>query len=170
MPKPEPHKKTDPPEISLVPDGNYYPTAQKIIHNAKKEILLSSFKFQILPKKEAQKINFLVSELISVSTLIPTTKVLLNMESPQKGTAKNNIPSAHQLMKTGIDVRYLADGRTMHAKILIVDATHLLVGSHNWTISSMIRNYEFSVLISNHPIIQEARALFLAVFETARKF
>lgn len=162
--------QTMPAELGLFVDKNFYGAALNLIHDAKKEILMSTFKLQLIQGKSGEKVVRLVSELISISSLIKNTKVLLNMDSLKGGTGKINLLAADQLKKSGIEVRYLSDGRTMHSKTLIVDSERMIIGSHNWSIASISRNFELSIHVKKHQIISETRAIFLSVFENAKKF
>lgn len=158
------------PQNEIIADASYYPRVTNLLHNAEKEILFSTFKLESKPTDSAKKVNLLLAELISVSTLIPTTKVLLNYTTPGQSISKINLYPASHLKKCGVDVRYLQESRTVHAKVLIVDQKHMIIGSHNWSIRSFTRNLELSLYLYDSPLIAITRAIFLRNFETARKF
>lgn len=151
-------------------DQEFYFTARDLIHEARHEILFSTFKLESKPSPLATQVNLLLSELISVSTLIPTTQVLLNYNSPQNSISKINFFSASQLKKHRIDVRYLPNARTVHAKLLIVDQKHVLLGSHNWSIASLTKNFEVSLHTQHPETVAQVRVSFLNVFQDAKPF
>lgn len=158
------------PQDEVITDSAYYTHATNLIHNAQKEILFSTFKLEAKPADSAKKVNLLLAELISISTLIPETKVLLNYTTPEQSISKVNLYPASHLKKCKVDVRYLQESRTIHAKVLIVDSKHMITGSHNWSIRSFTRNFELSLYLYDSPLIAITRAIFLQNFETARKF
>lgn len=154
----------------LIIDDQYYELAARLITEAKKEILLSTFKLESCPAPRTKKINLLLSRLISKASTISETKIILNSPAPGISIAKVNACAAQSMKKCGIDVRYLPDRRTAHAKLLIVDQAHLILGSHNWSLQSLTNNFEVSLYTQDIEIVSEARNIFLNVFESAAKF
>ena len=58
-----------------------------------------------------------------------------------------NVAKQAVLLKNfGIDARTLRDKRLLHAKLLIVDRTKVIIGSHNLTSNAFYRNLECSVV------------------------
>lgn len=154
----------------LVVDDQYYDLATHLITHAQKEILFCTFKLEACPKPRTKKISLLLGRLISVSSLIPSTKVILNSPAPGVSIAKVNACAAHSMKKCGIDVRYLPDRRTAHAKLLIVDEAHLILGSHNWSLQSLTNNFEVSLYLQDAVLIWQVRNVFLNTFNSATKF
>jgi phosphatidylserine/phosphatidylglycerophosphate/cardiolipin synthase-like enzyme len=154
----------------LIVDDQYYDIATHLISHARKEILFCTFKLESCPAPRTKKISLLLSRLISVSSLIPETKVILNSPAPGVSIAKVNACAAHSMKKCGIDVRYLPDRRTAHAKLLIVDEAHLILGSHNWSLQSLTNNFEVSIYLQEPELISQARDAFLNAFQSATKF
>lgn len=60
------------------------------------------------------------------------------------GMAAANL-AATQLEAAGWNVRLRTGGQIMHAKLMIIDASHILIGSHNWTESGLYQNAEASI-------------------------
>lgn len=52
-----------------------------------------------------------------------------------------------QLNKVGIAARVLADRRTLHAKLILIDGQTLVIGSHNLTHNACSSNIEASVVV-----------------------
>ena len=50
------------------------------------------------------------------------------------------------------------EDRTTHAKVLVVDDRHVIVGSHNWTRSALAANREWSVEIDDAVIAHHIQA------------
>jgi phosphatidylserine/phosphatidylglycerophosphate/cardiolipin synthase-like enzyme len=74
------------------------------------------------------------------------------------------------MRKCNIDVRYLPDRRTAHAKLLIVDEAHLILGSHNWSLQSLTNNFEVSIYLQDQNTVWQTRDAFLNTFNSAVKF
>ena len=55
------------------------------------------------------------------------------------------------LATLGIKARTLRDKRTLHSKLIIIDDTKLIIGSHNLTANAFYRNLESSVALELPP-------------------
>ena len=55
----------------------------------------------------------------------------------------------------GIDVAYDDPVKQTHAKIVVIDAEKIIMGSSNWTQSAFYRNYETNVLIKSKELASE---------------
>ena len=60
---------------------------------------------------------------------------------------------AHAIFLTtvGIKARTLKDRRTLHSKLVIIDESILIIGSHNLTSNAFYRNLESSVILELQP-------------------
>jgi phosphatidylserine/phosphatidylglycerophosphate/cardiolipin synthase-like enzyme len=65
---------------------------------------------------------------------------------------------AERLRRGGVRVVLDEDGRTTHAKVLVVDDRRVVVGSHNWTRSALTTNREWSLLIDDPAIAAQIQA------------
>lgn len=50
-----------------------------------------------------------------------------------------------QLLKIGVEAKVIHTGKTLHTKLLILDRFHIVLGSHNFTLSAFSANHELSV-------------------------
>lgn len=50
--------------------------------------------------------------------------------------------------------------RRSHAKVVLIDRRFAVVGSHNWTVSALLRNREASVVVDDPAAVQELEELF----------
>lgn len=60
---------------------------------------------------------------------------------------KENIKSSDYLKTAGIEVKFDTAKTTTHDKLLIIDGSAVVVGSHNWGFSAFERNNEASAII-----------------------
>jgi len=59
----------------------------------------------------------------------------------------HNAVTRAKLKALGFNVRTAGAGRLLHAKLIIIDEKHLIIGSHNFSQMAFSRNLECSVLI-----------------------
>lgn len=62
---------------------------------------------------------------------------------------EKNTEIAARLRHSGVRVVLDEEERTTHAKVLVIDDRHVVVGSHNWTRSALAANREWSLLIDD---------------------
>ena len=86
-------------------------------------------------------------------------------EADPDADLRPNLPAAKALRAAGVDVRFDEEERTTHAKAVVVDGRHCLVGSGNWTSSALRNNRELNVYLDSVALAQQ----FAAVFEPAWK-
>lgn len=69
----------------------------------------------------------------------------------QRGVIVRAVINAHtileQLKKVGIKARQLGDKRTLHSKIIMIDNSTLVIGSHNFTRNAFVSNIESSIVV-----------------------
>jgi len=69
----------------------------------------------------------------------------------QRGVVVRAVVNAHILVpiltKVGVKVRQLKDRRTLHTKLVIIDTSTLVIGSHNFTRNAFASNIETSVVV-----------------------
>jgi hypothetical protein len=95
----------------------------------------------------------LVNDLIAAHRRGVDVRVMLNLRSrydpasdaPARDYA--NGVAADMLVYAGVDVAYSPASYHMHVKLVVIDETTVILGSHNWTYSALQRNTETSSLI-----------------------
>ena len=71
---------------------------------------------------------------------------------------------AEILRREKIKVRKIQSGRVLHTKLMIVDDSVAILGSHNYTMNAFNINYEVSVIIHDPEIIEELKTYFSNFF------
>ena len=79
---------------------------------------------------------------------------------PGESEAKPNLPAAQALRSAGVAVRWDEDDRTTHAKAVVVDGRHCLVGSGNWTASALRNNRELNVYLDSVALARQFADVF----------
>jgi len=156
--------------IEVLVDHEYITKATEIISQAKSEILLSTFKIQSGTNKRTQILREMVDLLVEKLRQGVRVLLLMNWKENRKGVPKTNEPVANLLRAAGADVRYLKQGRCCHAKILLVDNSKLILGSHNWSAASLQENFEMSLFIESAELARKIKDRWLRSYTEAKRW
>jgi phosphatidylserine/phosphatidylglycerophosphate/cardiolipin synthase-like enzyme len=138
--------------VRLVIDGTYPRIAKGVLDGATSSIDIKMF-YMTFPKR-VSAVSKLVSCIIDAHKRGVRTRVLLDRDRPDDvyGSRYINAAAFQELRANGVPVHYDSRSRVTHSKLIIVDGRRVLVGSHNWTESSMTRYHEVSALIDSVPL------------------
>ena len=139
---------TQPGQIRILPDKEYYDTLTSLIQHARHRIDLAMFVFKTT-KSPKNRPALLVNELIRARAKRVEVNVVLEKSGYADNINKENEKVAKKLRKKGIKVRLDDPKTTSHVKMVVVDNRYCLVGSHNLTHSALAFNNEFSLLIDS---------------------
>ena len=156
--------------IELIVDNDYIRRSMQLIRSAKSEIILSTFKIQTGRNKRTEVLRDMIQLLNDKLKDGVKVLLLLNWIKNFKGVARTNEPVANALRALGADVRYLKDGRCCHSKLLIIDKSKFIIGSHNWSAASLQENYEMSLFINSVNMAKVLRDKFLQTFGDGEKW
>jgi len=156
--------------IELIVDNDYIRRSMDLIRSAKSEIILSTFKIQTGRNKRTEVLRDMIQLLNDKLKDGVKVLLLLNWIKNFKGVARTNEPVANDLRANGADVRYLKDGRCCHSKLLLVDKSKFIIGSHNWSAASLQENYEMSLFIDSIKMTGILRDKFLQTFGDGEKW
>lgn len=85
------------------------------------------------------------------------------------GRPRPNLAAAEALRAGGVEVRWDEDDRTTHAKAVMVDGRHCLIGSGNWTAAALRANRELNVYLDNPEVAAQFAAVFADAWEAGRR-
>uniref|UniRef100_A0A7C4U9F5 phospholipase D n=1 Tax=candidate division WOR-3 bacterium TaxID=2052148 RepID=A0A7C4U9F5_UNCW3 len=145
------------PEIKIVTNRDYFPTIRDVIRTSREYIYFTMFVAKI---EGYNQVSMLLYELISAKEKGITIKVLLDSSSYDDELNRSNSIFADSLRKYGIEVKFDSPDTTTHAKFGIFDGKIVLIGSTNWTYSSLERNNEVNILIKDKEIAEELKIYF----------
>ncbi len=130
--------------IIPIVDREYFPAAKKLIQEAEKSVSISMFVV-----KSGIKVDTLIKELKNAADRGVEIRILLedNIESNQ-----SVIYSLNGIRN--IKIKFDSPKKTTHNKIIIVDENTILIGSSNWTESSLGYANEANVIINDREIAQ----------------
>ena len=129
------------PIIPIV-DREYLPEARKMIEKARKSISLSMFVV-----KRGEMVNLLIKKIKKSAHRGVKVKILLDDNIFHNQRTLNSL----QGLKN-IEIKLDSPQKTTHDKLLIVDGNTVLIGSTNWTDSSLGYANEANVVIKNKEI------------------
>lgn len=130
-------------------------TTLRLINLAKKEILISTFRWECPDGKKSKPLDRLICSIGNARNRGVRIRVMLNRFDPKLRAGQENTKTAELLTRMKIEVRRQPDKICNHAKILITDQTNMITGSHNYTQSAFSCGWEISTLISGYPILNE---------------
>ena len=157
-------------DIEIIENNRYIPEAIRLIDNAQNEILLSTYKLQIIRTPRGRHLLALIYALIKAIQRGIPCKIMLHYNTNKKGAPSTNLPSMVTLSQRGADIRYLPTSRIIHTKMLVVDSKKMITGSHNWSLASLTRNYEVSLLVSDSLAVLQAKKSFMSVWSQGTPF
>lgn len=156
--------------LVLLLDEKFYHAAKTLIESAQKEILVSSFKFELPSSVSGRSIASLFNVLCIAAQTGRTVKVLVNMIPGRSQLVAINRAAIKSLRQAGCQVRCLPGNRVVHAKLLIVDGKKMILGSHNWSAKSLTNNFEMSLLVDDPETVALARVIFFHLWDGGQAF
>jgi len=143
--------------VEDISQDKYFPTVKEALKNAKSSIDMAMYFVNFDPKIKNSPVNDLVEELISAHNRGVKVKIVLdqnidfslwNEEGEWQKQEKNDALFVY-LKKEGIETYYDNLYAITHSKAIVIDKEIVIVGSANWTESSLRKNWEASCLIKS---------------------
>jgi len=157
-------------DVQDISGAKYFPAVKEAIANAEKSIKAVMFLIELPQSKANNKTQQLVDELIKAHQRGVKVEVVLDQnvdfvhqrhESDWLGKVRS-FRAYKQLKEAGVAVRYDAISTYTHAKAIVIDEKIVILGSTNWTQTSLERSVETDALI----ISEEAAKSYLEYFKT----
>ena len=143
------------PTAQLVCDGDYLAAVQELIGGAQDTVVAAQFELFSGAPTDA-----IVDALVAAAARGVAVRVLFDDE------IEANADAVARLEAGGVTARLdNLPETTMHAKMLAADSAVAILGSTNWSTSSIERNHECNLLISQGPPPAYAQAWFDAVWQ-----
>ncbi len=159
-----PSQGTVPEIVENLSGDKYFPVVKEALKNAKSSIYLVMYFVNFDPKTKKSPVNELVEEIVSAYKRGVKVKVILDQnisfaEWEGRGgkwerEAKND-PLFVYLKKQGIETYYDNLFVVTHSKAIVIDEEIAILGSANWTKSSLRRNWEASCLIRSKELAKQ---------------
>ena len=151
-------------QIENISGDRYYDSVRKLFKNAKQSIDIVMYYINLERMGPESKVFQLVNDLVEAKNRGVAVKVILDqnvsfrekMESGRKYEPEHKNKKVFEyLKKNGVDVMYDDVQIYTHAKSIVVDKKWVVVGSANWSRSSLLRNNEINVLIQSKELATE---------------
>jgi len=155
--------------LKVIRNEQFLAAAQGILGQARHSIDICTYKFELSQRADARGLNQLIEYLYAMASEDVHVRVLLNITGRRSGLSRLNENTGRTLKTHGINVRYLPDNRCQHAKMLLVDRSMGIIGSHNWSPKSMTENFEVSVVIRHAGYLKEIQAHFEKIWEGSKE-
>jgi phosphatidylserine/phosphatidylglycerophosphate/cardiolipin synthase-like enzyme len=130
---------------------DYHTTAIRLIEGARTRVTVAVF---VMRLDDDGPVEHLLRALSAAARRGVDVRVVLDRGRDWR-TGESDLKhqeAGEQLVRSGVRVVLDEDERTTHAKVLVIDDRHVVVGSHNWTRSALVANREWSLLIDD-PLI-----------------
>jgi phosphatidylserine/phosphatidylglycerophosphate/cardiolipin synthase-like enzyme len=140
-------------DVRDISSERYYDALHQTLKRAESSINVAMFEIRIYKDKLSGPQYNLLQDLIEARKRGVKVKVWLDRsddrddETGAKVTHEMNSVAYDLLKKAGVDVRYVAPSRRLHAKLIVVDERIVVDGSTNWSFSALLKNAESATMI-----------------------
>ncbi len=149
--------------VEDISQGRYLPAVKDALRNAKNSIDMVMYFVNFDPKVKNSPVNELVEELINARKRKVKVRVILDQnidftlwnEGGQWQKQNKNDALFAYLKKQGIETYYDNLYVTTHSKAIVIDGEIVIVGSANWTESSLSKNWESSCIIRSKDLAKQ---------------
>jgi len=154
----------------LILDGDLRAALIHAFKTAKTTIQISTFKLELFGKNIPKPVRAIAEALTEALKSGVKVEMLVNWKDSRAGVPRTNDCCAVEMIQRGARVRYLSSGRCIHAKVIIIDGSWAILGSHNLSVRSFISNFETSVAIKDDTTVNALSAEFSRLFSDAKSF
>lgn len=146
--------------MEIIIGGNYPKKIIPIIEQSKTNIDIFMYYwgfYSSAPFSEIQKITLAIKSAIARGVPV---RILLHAGSPSDNLRTKNNETFSHLGAWGANVKFYKSGARLHSKLLLIDKTLAILGSHNFSKQSMSSNVETSVLLEGSGEIRPLQDYF----------
>ncbi|MBN1365880.1 MAG: hypothetical protein JW976_13815 [Syntrophaceae bacterium] len=133
--------------VTDISDRAYEPAVIELLDNAKKSIVISMY---IIEAEGNTPVRLLVKDLEEALDRGVSVDIYLNTRfkaGHPLDIEKEEVVKI--LRKKGARIFAVTPSRRMHDKLIIVDSHYVVIGSANWSVSSLKNNYEAVALVDS---------------------
>lgn len=148
-------------KIILLPDKKYFQTLISSINLARYSIDIVMFYFSYSSSR-----NHITSKIFnSIKTAISkgvNIRCILDRDAVGDiySSRKINKRRFEMLKKLGVSVKYDQRDKVTHSKLVVIDKSKVIIGSHNWTAGSFEKYRDMSLLIESTNLASEYHRLY----------
>ncbi|MFA4889520.1 MAG: phospholipase D-like domain-containing protein [Candidatus Omnitrophota bacterium] len=149
----EPYQAT----VEDISGAKYFPAVKEALAKAEKSVYLVMYLAKFDPQERRSRVYGLVEELVNAHKRGVKVKVILDQGldfSTLRREEKNDLLFSY-LKKQGIEVYFDELYRITHSKAIVIDEKIVVLGSTNWSDSSLGRNSETACLIHSQDLAKQ---------------
>ena len=156
-------------EGALIVDTEYLTFVSLLIQAATASVGVVMF-FARFEDEDSYPTDRIFDELVAAHNREVDVRVILDRDEEGQGINSRSINrEAHDYLKArGVPVTFDGRDKYTHTKLVVVDASHVLIGSHNWTAGSFFNYDDTSVYLSSAALgehyAQQVEALWSEYF------
>jgi len=140
-------------DVTVLAETDYFPATLNAITHAKSDITMSMYLIQIDPNDTADPAYKLTNALADAAKRGVAVKVVLENDK-----YKDNMNAYNMLRDAGAAVYFDDPYGFVHDKIIVIDRSVSIVGSHNWDKLALSGNHDTSILIRSTKTADELLA------------
>jgi len=145
----------------IITDNNFIGFATELVINSVAKIYMILYYVSIHQTWKSCEIRNFLDVLIDKQKKGVEIKILMN-HSGQKNILYTGLKNSFDyLQKNNVPVKHTPQGRTTHAKLILSDGNKFIIGSHNFSMTSLHRNRELSIYVENKSLCTQLENYFL---------
>lgn len=157
-------------ELRALIGREYMAKLPGLMESAECELRVALFQMQVKGARAQGWSGALALKLVAKAREGKRVRVLLSSAGGGRAVPAVNRYAAGWLGHQSVEVRNLGAGRVCHAKLVIVDRRLAVVGSHNWSWSSLSKNFEVSVVVPGGALVDRLVEHFDGVWSVGKEF
>ncbi len=135
--------------------AQYSPAIVQLLDAAKLSVLVMMYDWQFYPRDPAHPVSLINLALIRAARRGLDVRVLTNFET-----------SVAKLREVGIAAKCLNSTKLLHAKLVLVDGEHFVLGSHNLSQNAMTLNREISTYCDDAAAAADLKSYFDTLWQS----
>ncbi len=144
-------------EMRLVTNRDYYPIVKDQLNSSKEYVYFTMY---VAKLDGYNQVSMLFNDIVRAKERGVDIKIILDSSSYDNNLNITNTAFAESLKKYGISVKFDSPDITTHAKFGIFDDKSVIIGSTNWTKSSLESNNEVNIFIQDKYLALELKNYF----------
>ncbi|MGC8954208.1 MAG: phospholipase D-like domain-containing protein [Desulfurococcus sp.] len=151
--------------LNLLLDREYYDAVLRTLGGANRSVYIMMYVVKYDPNERGDPVNILLETLEKLKNRGVDVKIVVDDET-YKSYKDTTI---RYLLSNNIPVRLdESSAITTHTKMVIIDNSTVILGSHNWTESALMNNHEASIETNCTSIVSKALSYFDNIWAGSR--